>query len=106
MLDNLRRTLSAPASFLALLAGWTLPSPAALVWTSFVLAALAVPPLLPALAVVAPRRAGISPRSHFRALRADAWLALCQTALLIAFLPHQAWLMSRRHRAHACCGSS
>ena len=36
MLDNLRRTLSAPAAVLALLAGWTLPLHAALVWTLFV----------------------------------------------------------------------
>ena len=37
MMDNLRRTLSAPAAFLALLAGWTLPLAAAAVWTGFVL---------------------------------------------------------------------
>ena len=34
MLDNLRRTLSAPAAVLALLAGWALPFAAALVWTA------------------------------------------------------------------------
>ena len=33
MLDNLRRTLSAPAIYLALLAGWMLPLDAAVVWT-------------------------------------------------------------------------
>jgi cyclic beta-1,2-glucan synthetase len=34
--DNLRRTLSAPASFLALLSGWALlPAGAALLWTGF-----------------------------------------------------------------------
>ena len=38
MLDNLRRTLSAPAAVLALLAGWTLPFHAAAIWTLFVLA--------------------------------------------------------------------
>ncbi len=37
MLDNLRRTLSAPAALLALVAGWTLPLPAALAWTAFIL---------------------------------------------------------------------
>ena len=37
MLDNLRRTLSAPAAVLALLAGWTLPFEAAAIWTVFVL---------------------------------------------------------------------
>ncbi len=94
MLDNLRRTLSAPASFLALLAGWTLPFPAALVWSSFVLAALALPQLVPALAVIAPRHGGIALRGHFRALRADAWLAVFQTGLLVALLPHQTWLMT------------
>ena len=36
MVDNLRRTLSAPAAVLALLAGWTLPFEAAAIWTFFV----------------------------------------------------------------------
>jgi cyclic beta-1,2-glucan synthetase len=94
MLDNLRRSLREPVSFVALLAGWLLPYPASFVWSSFVLAVIAIPSLLPVLAEIAPRRAGISPRSHFRALAADGWLALRQTALLIAFLPHQAWLMA------------
>ncbi len=94
MLDNLRRSLREPVSFLALLAGWLLPYPASLVWTGLVVATIAIPPLLPVLAEIAPRRAGISPRSHFRALGADVWLALRQTALLVAFLPHQAWLMA------------
>jgi cyclic beta-1,2-glucan synthetase len=33
MMDNLRRTLSAPTAFIALIAGWTLPFSAALIWT-------------------------------------------------------------------------
>ncbi|HKC51351.1 MAG TPA: glucoamylase family protein [Myxococcota bacterium] len=93
MLDNLRRSLHEPVSFLALLAGWMLPYPASFVWTGFILATLATPSFLPVFAEIAPRRSGISPRSHFRALGADVWLALRQTALLVAFLPHQAWLM-------------
>src|ERR1700681_2417824 len=47
MIDNLRRTLSAPAAFLALLAGWTLPLRAAAIWTVFVLASIALPALVP-----------------------------------------------------------
>src|SRR6185369_2869631 len=43
MLDNLRRTLSAPAAFLTLLAAWTLPGDSAAVWTGFVLATMALP---------------------------------------------------------------
>ena len=38
MLDNLRRTLSAPAAFLTLIAGWTLPFASPVIWTTFVLA--------------------------------------------------------------------
>ena len=80
MLDNLRRTLSAPASVVALLAGWTLPLHAAVVWTGFVLSTIALPTLLPVLAAIVPRRARVTARSHLRALGADLWLALSQTA--------------------------
>jgi len=94
MLDNLRRTLSAPASLLALVAGWTLPLHAAFLWTSFVLATIALPTLLPVAAVIVPRRTGITARSHVRALGKDLWLAARQTIFQITFLPHQAWLMA------------
>jgi len=93
MFDNLRRTLSAPAALVALLAGWTLPLPAALVWTSFVLLTVALPTILPVIAAVVPRHAGITTRSHFSALAADVLDALSQAALLVVFLAHQAWLM-------------
>jgi len=94
MLDNLRRSLSAPASLAALVAGWMLPLPAALVWTGFVVSTIAAATLLPLLAAIVRRRARITLRSHLRALGADLRLALCLTGLQIAFLPHQAWLMA------------
>src|SRR5436853_5911951 len=89
MLDNLRRTLSAPASVMALLAGWTLSLHSAAVWTCFILLTIAVPTLLPALAAIVPRRARVNIRSHLRALGADLRLALSQTALAVTFLAHQ-----------------
>ena len=92
MLDNLRRTLSAPACILALLAGWLLPLNAALVWTVFVTMTIALPALLPVIAAVVPRR-GILARSHLRALSHDLAVACAQIALLFTFLAHQAWLM-------------
>ena len=94
MMDNLRRTLSAPAAFLALLGGWTLPFASAAVWSGFVLSMIALPALLPFLAGIVPRRLGISKRSHLRAAGADLVLALSQTAFLVALLAHQAWLMT------------
>ena len=93
MFDNLRRTLSAPAAFVALLAGWTLPLPAALVWTGFVLLTIGLPTIVPVIAALVPRHAAITTRSHFSALASDILNAASQTALLVAFLPHQSWLM-------------
>jgi cyclic beta-1,2-glucan synthetase len=95
MLDNLRRSLSAPACVAALVAGWVLLPPAAAVnWTAFILATIALPAWLPALAAVFPARAGISMRSHLYALRRDIRMAGTQSAFLLTFLAHQAWLMS------------
>jgi cyclic beta-1,2-glucan synthetase len=94
MLDNLRRTLSAPACMLALLAGFALPFAAAAVWTGFILLTILLPTLIPVVNAVVPRRAGIMARSHFGALGSDLRLALAQSGLTIAFLAHQAWLMS------------
>src|SRR5438445_23288 len=94
MFDNLRRTLSEPASVMALLAGWTLSLHSAAVWTCFILSTIAVPTLLPVLATIVPRRARVTIRSHLRALGADLRLALSQTALAVTFLAHQAWSMT------------
>jgi len=94
MADNLRRTLSAPAVILALLAGWMLPLASAAVWTGFMVATMALPRLLPFFAGIVPRQQGISKRSHLRAVVADLALASSQIALLITFLAHQAWLMT------------
>ena len=94
MLDNLRRTLSAPAAFLTLLAAWMLPPPAPAAWTAFVLATIAVPALIPAVAGAIPRGRGISKRSHVRAVARDFGRAAAQTALGVTMLAHQAWLMS------------
>jgi len=93
MFDNLRRTLSAPAAFVALLAGWTLPRPAALVWTGFVVLTIGLPTMLPVISALLPRNSAITTRSHLSALVFDIQHAASQTALLLAFLPHQAWLM-------------
>jgi cyclic beta-1,2-glucan synthetase len=93
MLDNLRRTLSAPAGVTALLAGWMLPAGPAVLWSAFIVVTIAVPALLPVFAAIVPSRAGITVRSHLRALRKDVWLAATQAAFLVTLLAHQATLM-------------
>ena len=94
MIDNLRRTLSAPAAFLALIAGWTLAPASAWIWTAFVVATLALPATLPVLTGLVPRRLAISKRSHARAVGSDIAVAISQVAMLVTLLAHQAWLMS------------
>ena len=94
MLDNLRRTMSAPAAFITLLIGWVLPGTSPAVWSAFVLATIAGPALLPVLGGVVPRRRGISKRSHIRAVGRDLGLAVAHIAVTVTMLAHQAWLMS------------
>ena len=93
MLDNLRRSLSAPSLVLALVVGWLLPPADALMWTAFILATIALPPLLPVVSALTPRRPGVTLRSHLAALRTEALLGLTQAGLMVVFLAHQAWLM-------------
>ncbi len=93
MVDNLRRTMSAPLTLATLVAAWTLPSVSAGPWTAFILASVIVPAALPVLAGLLPRRQGISKRSHLRAVGADVALAAAHVSLGFTFLAHQAWLM-------------
>ena len=93
MVDNLRRTLSAPLALATLVAAWTLPSVPAGPWTALVLASVIIPAAVPVVAGLLPRRAGISKRSHLRAVGADVALAAGHVGLGFTFLAHQAWLM-------------
>ena len=94
MLDNLRRTLSAPAAWLTLIIGWTLPHTEPLVWTVFALVTIALPALLSPLADLIPDRRGISKRAHVRAVGQSFAIACAQIALGVTFLAYQAWLMT------------
>jgi cyclic beta-1,2-glucan synthetase len=94
MVDNLRRTLSAPLTVTTLLAAWTLPPVPAGLWTGFVLATVIVPAALPVVGGLLPRRAGISKRSHLRAVGFDVAFAAAHVGLGLTFLAHQAALMA------------
>ncbi len=94
MIDNLRRTLSAPMTLLALIAGWRLTSPAAAAWTAFIIATIATAPMLPFVTGIIPRRRDISKRSHIRAVVTDFVVGMSQLAMMLTLLAHQAWLMA------------
>jgi cyclic beta-1,2-glucan glucanotransferase len=93
MFDNLRRSLSAPATFLTLVLGWLLPPASPWVWTRFIVGTLAIPALLPFLMGLDPRLGGISKRSHLRGLFTDLIHGLSQVGVALTFLAYQAWLM-------------
>ena len=93
MIDNLRRTLSAPLTVATLLVAWTAPSVSAPMWTGFILAGTLIPALLPVIGGLLPQRRGISKRSHLRAVGADVGLGAAHVGLGWTFLAHQAWLM-------------
>ncbi len=94
MVDNLRRTLSAPLALGTLLVAWTAPGVSAAPWTLLVLAAMVVPALIPLLAGLLQRRPTTSWRSHLRAVGADLGVAVTLLALGSALLAHQALLMA------------
>ncbi|HSE67430.1 MAG TPA: glucoamylase family protein, partial [Gemmatimonadales bacterium] len=94
ILDNLRRTLSAPAAFLTLIAGWVVPGTSPWLWSGFILAAIAIPSLLPFILGLYPRRRGISMRSHVQGVFTDLTLGATQIGLTVTLLAYQTWLMS------------
>jgi cyclic beta-1,2-glucan synthetase len=94
ILDNLRRTVSAPAAFLTVLAGWVLRPASPWLWTLFIFATVAIPALLPFIMGLLPLRKGISLRSHIRGVIGDLSLGAAQIGLSFTFLTYQAWLMT------------
>jgi cyclic beta-1,2-glucan synthetase len=93
MIDNLRRSMTAPAVVAALFAGWLLPLPAALAWTLFLLLLLAVPALIPIFDNLLSWPPGISVAAQLRAVGGDLRLAAARWGLVIIFLADQAWLI-------------
>ena len=94
MLDNLRRTLSAPAALILLVLSWALPRAPQGLWLALVVAALAVPAVIALLdTLVALLRA----ERWFLSLRSfgeKVLLATGQVLFALTLLAHHAWLMT------------
>ncbi len=93
MIDNLRRSLSAPGMLFLLLASWLIPPAPHGVWTLFTLAAIAFPVFLSLFSGLKPQRRGISKRNHLRAVLGDLLVGAGHTVIVLTLLAHQAWLM-------------
>lgn len=91
MIDNLRRSLLAPAGWLVLALCAALPWPQSLHGMALLALALAVPAFLPSLAGLRPPRPGIGLGSHLRGLAGDLRMGLLQAGWALALLADQAW---------------
>ena len=91
MLDNLRRSLLAPATMLGLCLSWLLPLPASIMACVLLLSTIAVPAFLPIIFSMVPRRLDIRLRTHFAKLGGDLQIASMRVLLTLVFLADQAW---------------
>ncbi|HUP21074.1 MAG TPA: glycosyl transferase, partial [Gemmatimonadota bacterium] len=94
MLDNLRRTLSPPSTFLLLVTGWALLPVSPLLWTGFVVATITLPAAVPVFAGLLPRHRGISKRAHLRSVMVDALEAATRVGLEVVFIAERAVRMT------------
>ncbi|MDP9127379.1 MAG: hypothetical protein M3N08_03845 [Pseudomonadota bacterium] len=92
MVDNLRRSCTAPFTMIALVVGWILPIRTSGLWTAMIIAAFGMPLLLPFIESLIPRR-GASRLTHMPRLAADLKQTVQRLLCMIIFLPHHAWLM-------------
>src|SRR5207302_2444155 len=94
ILDNLRRSLLAPAIVLLLIAGWTILPGNPFWWTLFALLVLAFPVYAHVTTGLLIHPRGVPWTSHFWSVWGDMRTNTAQLALEVVFLAHQAWLMA------------
>ena len=94
MIDNLRRSLTAPATMALLATSWLVPDSVPGAWLTLLVAALSIPVLLPFITGLIPSRTGIAKRNYLSGLMRDfmqGWATVGTTLMLLA---QQAWSMS------------
>ncbi len=94
MLDNLRRSVTQPATFLTFVAAGLQAGSVGRIWTAFVLVTLVVPAVMPVALGLLPKRRDVSKRAHVLATVDDLAQGLTRVLLTLVFLPHQAWLQA------------
>lgn len=90
LIDNLRRSLVAPAILLFLLAAWTVLPGSALGWSALIVLLIAFPLFTNLASSLVVPRVGFSAESYFKGIFEDAGRHTAQAVLAVAFVPHQA----------------
>ena len=93
ILDNLRRSLLAPALVALFLAGWTMLPGSAMVWSGLALLVLAFPAYMQVGRSLSSRFRGVPLREHVLAERDNVIASATQAFLSTVFLLHQSWVM-------------
>lgn len=93
MLDNLRRSLSAPAAFASLVSIWLIPKAPVLLLSAFVLTALSLPTILAIVSAFTSPRRGTSWATHCRGTAENIFWAMANSAVVVILLLQQTWLM-------------
>jgi cyclic beta-1,2-glucan synthetase len=93
ILDNLRRSLVAPALVALFIAGWAWLPGTPQAWTVMALAAIAFPAIARILQLLAGPQRGQGLRVYLRAAGEDLEADLARVALHLTFVAHQAWDM-------------
>tara|TARA_R110000737_G_scaffold56052_2_gene80002 strand:- start:2030 stop:10708 length:8679 start_codon:yes stop_codon:yes gene_type:complete len=91
LLDNLRRSLIGPTTFLALVLCWLLPLPLAVISTVLLLFTIIIPVFTPCLFSLVPPKPSIEFRHHYRMWLGDLRLATTQVFFKVIFMPDQSW---------------
>jgi cyclic beta-1,2-glucan synthetase len=94
MLDNLRRSLSAPAAFTALVLSWAIPNAPQALLVGVVLTALAMPVILACAAAFNLPGRGVSLAIHLRSLTGNLLWAVANSVVALVFLVQHAWSMT------------
>ncbi len=94
MLDNLRRSLSAPAAFSALVLTWAIPQAPQAVLIGLVLTSLAVPVIMACGKGFSLPRRSVSLRTHLRSTAENLLWAISNSLIALTFLVQHAWLMT------------
>jgi cyclic beta-1,2-glucan synthetase len=93
MLDNLRRSFSAPGAFFTLLASWAIPNAPQFMLMIFVLAALGFPAILAIGSSIAAPRRGISLLTSLRASGENILWAIGNSVVALTLLAQHTLLM-------------
>jgi cyclic beta-1,2-glucan synthetase len=93
ILDNLRRSLVAPALIALFVAGWTVLPGRPIAWTLAALATMSFSPAMRALELLRGPRRGLGWRVFLRGWAEDLATDLARVAIHLTFLAHQAWEM-------------